>query len=226
MQQAAASADIVASRPAGTVDGDLLIAQINTANTQTITAVPSGWLLIGTATAAAQTRTHYYWKIAASEPATWTWTRSAAVNRMGAQVHRVTGHHATAPIAAFSLAGDAASGSTITAPGITTPSNDCLLLLLAGVHTVTATKTGATAMTERVDAIVYQGSGVDDIGNYAATQDMLTAGATGDKTVTLDAAGRWAVALLAIRDASAVVGLGALVHGGLIPTPYAGLVRA
>src|SRR5689334_18499080 len=71
----AQGASAVVPKPAGTVDGDFILAFISVGNNNTITA-PAGWteLSLTTNFAGATLQNRIYWKVASSEPASWTWT--------------------------------------------------------------------------------------------------------------------------------------------------------
>lgn len=73
---------VTVSMPAGTTDGDLLVAVVNALGTPTITA-PAGWTLVETVDAGSTMRSAVYHKTASSEPASWTWTLSPAARRWG-----------------------------------------------------------------------------------------------------------------------------------------------
>jgi len=79
---AAANATVTGLLPSGTADGDLLIAEVGTlSSTATVSAVPSGWSFAGqVALSAGNGFIRTYYKIANSEPASWNWTLSAAVD--------------------------------------------------------------------------------------------------------------------------------------------------
>ncbi len=67
--------DVSPSKPAGTADGDLLIARAYLeADTNTWATVPSGWSLAGSIANTGGFTLWVYWKVASSEPASWTWT--------------------------------------------------------------------------------------------------------------------------------------------------------
>lgn len=71
--------DITVTKPTGTVDGDILFCWIGWRKTSacTIDSVPSGWTELGSYTANDDKYALYY-KIAASEPASWDWSFSAS----------------------------------------------------------------------------------------------------------------------------------------------------
>lgn len=68
--------NITVTRPTGTVDGDILFCWIGWYAAVTIDSVPSGWNLLGEYLANTD-RYALYYKIAASEPASWIWSFTA-----------------------------------------------------------------------------------------------------------------------------------------------------
>ena len=61
------------NKPTGVVNGDVMLATITTRDTAVTTL--TGWNVIGATTNTAGTlRTSYFWKVAASEGASYTWT--------------------------------------------------------------------------------------------------------------------------------------------------------
>ncbi len=71
--------DITVAKPTGTVNGDILFCLIS-CGAPTVDSVPSGWTLLGEYyNAGAYDRYYLYYKIASSEPASWTWSFSTSV---------------------------------------------------------------------------------------------------------------------------------------------------
>lgn len=106
--------------PFGTADGDLLLAFVFStaaASNPSITGVPAGWTASDN-TIVTNARMAVYWKIAASEPASWTWTLSASadwfVNVFAVQYPGDT----IAPIDASGIQPNAAN-TAIVAPSVT-----------------------------------------------------------------------------------------------------------
>jgi hypothetical protein len=73
--------NITVTKPTGTVDGDILFCWIgwyNSPNPGTIDSTPSGWMKLGDYTVKLDKYALYY-KIAASEPSSWTWSFTETV---------------------------------------------------------------------------------------------------------------------------------------------------
>lgn len=113
--------DIKCNKPAGTVAGDLLIAQLtpDSPNGATVTAIPPGWTEFHTDP---YTKTYIYWKIAgSSEPATYHWTGSS-IGYYNLGIARISG---VDPLLTFT--GDQREvsipgGGTVCDPGAVLPS--------------------------------------------------------------------------------------------------------
>jgi hypothetical protein len=70
--------DITVTKPTGTVDGDILFCWIGYRDLSgfTIDSVPAGWALLAAYIDANTDKYAVYWKVAASEPASWNWSFS------------------------------------------------------------------------------------------------------------------------------------------------------
>ena len=102
------STDLTGTKPAGTVDGDLLVAVIGIYGDRTVSAVPSGWALAASETSGStgEPRGYIYYKVASSEGASWEWTISSSV-RATIVVKRFDGQAASSPF-------DKGSGALVT----------------------------------------------------------------------------------------------------------------
>lgn len=147
---AASAANLTINRPTGTVDGDILLAGISKDNTATVTA-PSGWTEILSPEISNSYYSSVWWKRAASEPTSWTWTFTS-IWRTGFAVAISGGvGSGTAldpdPTAAWVTA---ASTGSLTTNSITTATVDTLL---AAIHTAVGFSppwTPGSSMTEIV----------------------------------------------------------------------------
>jgi hypothetical protein len=129
------------------------------------------------------------------EPASYTFNLSASAQYAGVAL-RFSGVDTRSPFDA--LAGTVgASNTSIVAPAVTTVSNNVLLVSFAAVNANTSL-TAAGGMSEIYD-IAPGGS----ITVEAATQSLVTAGATGTRTATAANAGAYAAELVALRPAAA-----------------------
>lgn len=174
---------LVLSTPAGVVQNDLLLAQVTVrGGTDTGITPPAGWSLVlrtdsGTALAQA-----LYSKVAgAAEPANHTWNFSQSRKASGG-IAAYAGVDSASPI-------DASAGQTnppsasVTAPSVTTPTPNTMLVGLFGSAKGT-TFTPPPGMTERYD-VASTGGGIGSrTASEAADEPWAAAGATGTRTAT------------------------------------------
>ena len=158
---------ITLTKPTGTVDGNLLIAMIGVHSAVAITA-PAGWSAL-TARDGTDSRYNMYYKIAASEGASWDWTVGAADQLVGAVIC-LTGNHAT-PI------DDSDSTTGFSTPAATSSVTNVMVVAGFGVEHP-ATWTPPTGMVERIE------TSTTDIGIEIATSYQQVAGAVSAKTAT------------------------------------------
>lgn len=171
----------VASLPAGAQAGDILVAFIAFlgGSSITISGVPSGWTLLqrnNTGATGGDVGAASYWKLAGgSEPSTYTWTLSSAVNNTGCMM-AFRGCNQANPIDA-SGGQNNASSTSVTAPGVTTTTDQDALAFFAGIAAVT-TFTPPSGMTEASDTNNIE----------LAYQLGIAPGATGNKVATAGSA--------------------------------------
>lgn len=173
----AGSSPITVNKPAGTTDGDLMVAVISfAANAGTIT-VPSGWTLAASTNSASNRRTFIYTKTAASEGASyqWSWTNASTCEGGITSWYNVD---TSTPYEAASVVNSAsATGTTITVPDVTTTVDNCIELSLfdaAGTSAIGAT-TGQTSRSAQNNA-----NGSDK----QSSEPRQYAGATGTRTAS------------------------------------------
>ncbi|HEU0188729.1 MAG TPA: DUF6701 domain-containing protein [Gallionella sp.] len=173
--------------PTGTVAGDVMIAAIATTPSTVPITAPAGWTLIQAITQATATsnRVSTYYRVAtAAEPASYTWTLSAAHTGAAGGIVSYSGVDTTTPV---DVSAGAATPSALThaAPTITTTvAND----MLVTVHEYASARswTPPVGMTERVDIASRAAS---NAGITLEMNELLlgAAGATGAKTATASA---------------------------------------
>lgn len=203
---------MTATKPSGVVSGDLLITALVTQATSTSLSIVtlSGWTLIRqSAIGGANDKQHaVYYRIAGgSEPSTWTWTLSngGATTYWSNAVSRITGIDTTNPINISGIQANASSAS-VTAPSITTTVNDCLLLF-TGADTNGRTYTAPTGMVEKWEDRV---NGTFDDSHSGAVETLTTAGATGTRAATLNAA---------------TINVGCLIAIAPVASPFTGMLK-
>lgn len=157
------SADVVISKPSGTVSGDLLVALISIRDYTSITP-PAGWTLIGSVVTNPLTTDAAYWKAAGgSEPSTYTWSITVSTSdRACGAILRITEADTTTPINAQASASYTGDSDTDQSPAVTTTAANCLILLThsndsdPGVNTV---PTGATEQWHQSNSSVSASKG-------------------------------------------------------------------
>lgn len=195
--------DTVITKPTGAADNDILIAAIYVENDVAITP-PAGWTQIADVDHAAATYDLWvYWKRAASEGASWTWSHSAAWE-LGA-------------VAAYSgctTSGDPQDATATTATGTstsgiapsitTTTDNSMLVVIFASFEGIAAQATGSLP-SPLTNNERYDGSGED---LYWADGLLTPAGASGTKTLpsALSASNHWSAVTIALKPVVAAAG--------------------
>lgn len=164
--------------PAGVGSGDVMLAGISVRGTPNLTP-PAGWTLVRLDLAPDnQLRQAIYVKVAASEPASYTWTFSTSQQAAGG-ILAYSGVDTVAPVNAHN--GRSFRGSTSVAPSVTTTVNGAMIVAFFGV-TANTTITPPSGMSERYEVA----STVSPYFVTAEGADVLqaVAGASGDKTAT------------------------------------------
>ena len=121
------------SKPAGTADGDLLIARAYLENdTNTWATVPSGWSLAGSIANTGAFKLWVYWKIASGEPASWTWTPTTSAWRTITVDAYSGGVSPSVDVVGAGGQADAALTTAQTAPSLTTIADNDLVAFSYG----------------------------------------------------------------------------------------------
>lgn len=179
---------ITVTKPANLVAGDIMLAYVQVAKDQAVTA-PSGWTLIRQLTSSDPSnpfRSLVYYKVAgSSEPAGYTWSWATACAAMAA-ILAYRGVDAAAPIHTEAGLVDTVNDYSVTAPSITTTVNGCMIVYFFGGGPGGSNSwTLPSPITERFD-ITTRTPFVPD--SEAAGGDFLqtSSGPTGEKTATLN----------------------------------------
>lgn len=193
---------ITVTKPSGTVDNDILLAQVYTEpNGQTITP-PAGWTAIATIDNTGGLRTGWYYKRAASEGADYTWTATGST-WLGAAIAAYSRCITSGSPIDVAGAGDTGSDTSPAAAAVTTTVADTLIVYGSQELNLTPAYTPPTGMAERLDTDVY----------YFADVAQAAAGSTGTKTATLSATAPWSAILIALKpprqQTLTLIGLGA-----------------
>lgn len=184
LTSAAAGVSIVVTKPAGTTQGDILVAHVGqggSAGDITFTA-PAGWTLIVHTNSAGTLRASQssFWLLAgAAEGATYTFTASASCSYMATMIALI-GADETAPIDVF--AGAAGNAADPIAPTITTASINCFMSASFSAAAAAAESTAPPATyTERSD-LNAQVAALVVASSSCATRVQAATGASGAQT--------------------------------------------
>lgn len=132
------STSIVLNKPTGTVDGDVMLAMLYiedaSGDPPTGLTAPSGWTKLQSAIANSSFWMAVYYKIAASEGSSYTWSWTPAAYTSG-HIGSWSGCHATTPVDASAM-GTATTGSTVTYPSVTTSVTDTHIVGLVSAWSV------------------------------------------------------------------------------------------
>ncbi len=181
---------LVLTVPAGVTNGDALYAAVIYEDGATATD-PAGWTLVGEAVNANNDRTRLLRRIAASEPASYTWTFTG-LNHVGGAMVAYSGVDQTTPedTAAATQVG---STATPTSPSRTTVSQNTVLLSIFGSAGWAGTSsTGPAGMNVRATFGANNTFGFAD-------QPIASPSATGARGWTSNAATPWAALAVALR---------------------------
>jgi streptogramin lyase len=187
--------------PSGATAGDVLVASLAVENSPAI-SVPVGWTLVRSdinPNALHLVQADYVHVLGTNEPQSYTWNFSAANGASGGIV-AYGGVDPVKPVDASSGAVTPATATQFTAPSITTSQPGDVLLDVTGIG-VNRTLMAPAAMTpEYTNATTASGQKTQIL---AADQVLASAGASGSRTVTADAAAVGIAQLIALRPAAA-----------------------
>lgn len=165
-------------------------------NGVSITGVPAGWTQIAAVTSIPTPKMYAYYRVAgAAEPASYSWTLSAAAASSGG-IARYSGVSNATPLDAPAVtAASSAVVSSLAVSGVTTTRPGAMLIGGASINSSNATVliTGPAGMTERWDLEGKRGEYDDGV--------QSAAGGSGPKTWTFSSARAGVAWLAALRPA-------------------------
>lgn len=185
----ASAINITGPKPAGTVEGNLLLAFVGTdATTDAVPFAPAGWTLVasrgngGTTTQS----TKVFRKIAgASEPTSYTFnfrntldTADVSADRATVELHRVTGFDPTTPIDVQNSAGGVLTTDP-PCPTVTTTVDNCLVFAWVWHGHTAATGDSHTPPASHIERTDGESVNVARFGSANATRVFTAAGPTG-----------------------------------------------
>jgi hypothetical protein len=177
------------TKDASVQNGDLLIACIGHANAEAITE-PTGWTLIQTTEYGGGQEFRTYYKIAATEGASWVWSWSSSV-AYNAFVVAYSGIDPVRPLHTVTSNPLQSSSVNSVATGLTPDARGSLVVTIH-VCVNNRTFTAPTGMTERADV----GSGPSSSLHELVPSEPI---ATGSKTATLSSANGSGAQMIAFR---------------------------
>lgn len=183
----ATTASLSCNKPTGTVDNDLMFAFIKRNDSTDPSVVPSGWTLLGSRVPGGANSFWLYYKLAASEGASYTWDWAAS-GRTGISIVTRRGEfNIASPIDVVSNTSYVTSDTTLRAAAVSAASVNSTILFFGGNHTATATTatvpSSPSTFTEDVD--YHDGNG--RFHRYMASLLWTGSGSTGDIDATLSA---------------------------------------
>ena len=194
-------ASITINKPAGTVQGDLLVATVShqSGGNRSMTA-PAGWTAIAGTDVFEGTNAHihgWYRVAGGSEPASYTFTMTGGDGRDTAGgIIAISGANQATPINVSAGQSNGSSPSpSVAAPSITTTVPNTLLIF-AGSGATSATYTQPGNMAEQFDRTT---SGTYKVSIEAATQALAGSGATGTRTALASTSVRSVGIMIAVR---------------------------
>ncbi len=204
--------NLIVAVPVGTANGDAMVAFVSVRTGSAVPATPAGWNLIDDDTNGPSSAS--YWRVASSEPASYTWVVTNAVDSIG-YIATYSGADGASPINTSSVWNRLASTTNVTGTTITPSVNDCMIVWM-GASSNASTLSVPGGYNDRGIVTVLGGGPM--VGNLA---DLLqgSAAATGNLTGTAGTSANTQGELLAIQPpTSAVANPYPYVGGGYYPT--------
>ena len=191
-------AGLTVNRPSGTASGHVMIALVASYSSLAMSSAPSGWTLLENQAASNSEIWVYYRVAGGSEPASYTWTLNGSDDIAG-YIVTYGGVDTSTPIDVSTARANATASSNVVGNGVTTLTDNAMLLFMAGINddaTAGCAGTAPSGMTEVADVATSSWSWA-----YLAEQLLGTAGSTGTRTGTLNQSHPSAVATVALRPA-------------------------
>lgn len=184
--------------PSGTLDGDIMVAFVSISNTTTVLTDATGWTFLEETLPGATQRIRSYWRRAASEPASYTWSISPSA-AFGVAVSSIRDCLASGTPIDGSVTENTGATATATATGITTANNNTMLVM--GAHALGTRSYSASTLTECHDTV---GEALTGPSTFVAAGIQASAGASGNKDATLSSSSSWGAQLVAIKPRGGV----------------------
>jgi hypothetical protein len=186
------------NKPSGVVEGDLMIVNICQANSNNNPTL-SGWTLIAGANQGNYRYTAIMYKVAtASEGASYTFTLGTGTDAAVGSIIAFSGVDPSSPFDVATGTLSTGAGTTATATGITPITNNAAIVFIGGSFN---TSWGGWSGTTPSFTEIMEFNDGGNLSVAAAWGILPTAGATGNKNVTLGENAYYGVMLLALREA-------------------------
>lgn len=196
--------------PAGVVANDVLICAIGfNGSPGTITTPDTDWVEIGSELGNSNPKLYLYRKVTTdSDTASYTWTitNTIASGMVAAAYYDVD---TTTPEDVTAVGTFGASASSFSLTGVTTQTDNAMLISCAACNSSSVTITENSALVAEVGAALGKSTEMAD-GTFA------TAGATGTVDYTLSASREWSGIVVALKPASGASGLTVTASAGQI----------
>ncbi len=182
------------SRPSGALPGHVLVAAVSVVGTPSLTP-PTGWTRLSRTTSGSSMTTEVFsYVLGPGAPESFTWSFSASTAAAGA-ISGYSGVDSGSPI--VEAGGRTGSGSSITAPSVTSEVGDSMLV---GFFTtaVNASITSPASMSARMTATT---NGPDKLSMLVADEPFAPVGATGDRIASASRSADNVGYLIALRPA-------------------------
>lgn len=171
--------------PQSTIDGNILILALYREGPVT---VPADFTLLAQLDNADEPfSTWLYYRRASNEPASYTLTHSSTGT--SAMLLNISGAVASGDPLDVAISENEDTSGTLIGTGITTVTDNALLILTGGFWAWANTVTPPSGMTEIVDTTAL----------FVAVEKLGSAGATGDKSASISSSDTWNAFMLAIR---------------------------
>lgn len=187
--------------PAGVQNNDILLAQVMLGSSQAVTT-PAGWTLLAGPLAdytTSSVNAYVFWRVASSEPASYTFSFSGSANSVGCML-AYSGGDPSDPIDDIQTAVDSSLSTSHNASAVTTSRGGNLIVVLwGGFESNDFTWTPPSGMTER-----YDGGRKSASSYYVISADDMvkaTAGSTGALTGTTDVSAGVTMVTVALNTA-------------------------
>lgn len=201
----ASGSSVTISKPAGTVDGDFLVAfqSQGSSGAQANLTGPASWTLEGSGGVDGNSGVVQVWtRIASSEPASWVWGKLAAAGNMCVSVLCFSSPAATPEDGTTVYDDSTTSNTTPTSSGITTTFDSDIICLCIMANASGPTISTPTGMTQRTNPI----AGTSNT-HATFTQVITPPATTGTISATFSVAQKWVTSLVPISNQIIVAAL-------------------